>query len=116
MNKKTATRSAYSLLRLEKDREEETVRALRRLRNVGEAHQVYGIYDGILYAEASADTQTGAMDALKHTLVDELKRNGNVKNSLVSVVVRDKDGKPIGFKKDLKTEKITYENIPDDIF
>lgn len=80
---------------------------IRKVENVVGAHQIYGVYDVIAYVEA------GNMEELKETVTWGIRRCDNVRSTLSMTIFLDKNGNPIGFKKDAKTGEITYENTPD---
>jgi DNA-binding Lrp family transcriptional regulator len=107
MSGKPSNQTAYILLNTEIKKREDAIEKLRKIENVKEVYPLYGVYDCIVCVEAPN------MDKLKETVTWRIAKSDNVRSISDMVVLRDSEGKPIGFKKDPKTGKFIYKNTPD---
>ncbi|MEM5778109.1 MAG: Lrp/AsnC family transcriptional regulator [Candidatus Aenigmatarchaeota archaeon] len=103
MNEKTNNINAYFLLITEIGKENETIKRIKKISNVKEVYRLTDYYDFLLHIE------TPNMHYLNEKNY-EIKKMVDVRVILPLIVVKDKNNKPIGFKKD-STGKIVYENI-----
>lgn len=94
---------AYTLLEFEKGKEPSNVaKNLKKIIYVTNVHLTYGVYDGIAFVEAPN------MDSARESVTWGIRRDDGVRSTLTCIVVTDKDGKPIGFKRGKKPGEFEY--------
>ncbi|MDP7975796.1 Lrp/AsnC ligand binding domain-containing protein [Tardisphaera miroshnichenkoae] len=76
--------SAYVVINTEIGGEEETLEQLRKIPEVKEAHEVYGVYDLIVKIEAPT------LEALKDTVTNKIRKIDKVRSTLTMIVTEEK--------------------------
>ncbi|MCK5626061.1 Lrp/AsnC ligand binding domain-containing protein [Candidatus Bathyarchaeota archaeon] len=71
---------AYVLINTEIGSESEVLDAIKKIKNVIEAHAVYGVYD--IVAKVEAETR----DKLKKTVTRKIRRLNKVKSTLTMII------------------------------
>lgn len=72
---------AFVLINAEIGGEQEVIKALKTIKNVKEAHLVYGVYD--IVAKVEADT----MDKLKEIITWNIRRLDKVRSTLTMITM-----------------------------
>jgi DNA-binding Lrp family transcriptional regulator len=72
---------AFVLINAEIGGEQEVIKALKTIKNVKEAHLVYGVYD--IVAKVEADT----MDKLKEIITWNIRRLDKVRSTLTMIAM-----------------------------
>jgi len=72
---------AYVLINTEIGSESEVLDAIKKIKNVIEAHAVYGVYD--IVAKIEAET----MDKLKETVTWKVRRLNKVRSTLTMITI-----------------------------
>jgi len=72
---------AYVLINTEIGSESEVLDSIRKIKNVIEAHAVYGVYD--IVAKIEAET----MDKLKETVTWKVRRLNKVRSTLTMIAI-----------------------------
>jgi len=72
---------AYVLINTEIGSESEVLDAIKKIKNVIEAHAVYGVYD--IVAKIEAET----MDKLKETVTRKVRRLNKVRSTLTMITI-----------------------------
>ncbi len=72
---------AYVLINTEIGSESEVLEAIKKIKNVIEAHAVYGVYD--LIAKIEAET----MNKFKETVTWEIRRLNKVRSTLTMITI-----------------------------
>ncbi|MDQ1279944.1 MAG: hypothetical protein QG670_1206 [Thermoproteota archaeon] len=72
---------AFVLINVESGADTEVLQALKKLGNVKEAYQVYGVYD--IVAKVEAET----MDKLKEIVTNRVRRLDKVRSTLTTIVM-----------------------------
>ncbi len=72
---------AFVLINVESGADVEVLQALKKLSNVKEAYQVYGVYD--IVAKVEADS----MDKLKEIVTNRVRRLDKVRSTLTTIVM-----------------------------
>ena len=73
--------TAFVLINVETGADIEVLEALKKISNVKEAYQVYGVYDIIARAEAET------MEKLKEIVTYQIRRLDKVRSSLTMIVM-----------------------------
>jgi len=79
-----ALASAYVVINTEIGGEEETLAQLKKIPQVKEAHEVYGVYDIIVKIEAPT------LEALKDTVTNQIRKIDKVRSTLTMIVTEEK--------------------------
>jgi len=74
---------AYILINTEIGSIPEVLKAVKKIKNVTEAHSVYGIYDVIVKIEAES------MEKLKETVTLNIRRLNKVRSTLTMIVIEE---------------------------
>lgn len=72
---------AFVLINVESGADAEVLQALKKISNVKEAYQVYGVYDIVTKVEAES------MDKLKDIVTNRIRRLDKVKSTLTTIVM-----------------------------
>jgi len=72
---------AFVLINVESGADTEVLQALKKLSNVKEAYQVYGVYDIVAKVEAES------MDKLKEIVTNRVRRLDKVRSTLTTIVM-----------------------------
>ena len=73
--------SAYVLINVELGAEEETLKSLRGIPGVIEAHRVFGIYDTVITVEAESTNK------LNEVITQKIRRLPRVRSTLTMIVI-----------------------------
>ncbi|MDP7975336.1 MAG: Lrp/AsnC family transcriptional regulator [Thermoprotei archaeon] len=76
--------SAYVVINTEIGGEEETLVQLRKIPEVKEAYEVYGVYDIIVKIEAPS------LEALKEVVTSKVRKIDKVRSTLTMIVTEEK--------------------------
>jgi len=79
---------AFVLINTEAGLEQEVVNHLKTMKNVKEAHTVYGVYDAIAFVEAEK------IDELKNIVSYELRKINGVRSTVTMMVAEGKTAQP----------------------
>lgn len=72
---------AFVLINVESGADTEVLQAIKKISNVKEAYQVYGVYD--IVAKVEADS----MDKLKDIVTNRIRRLDKVRSTLTTIVM-----------------------------
>lgn len=72
---------AFVFVNVEANSESEVLKRLREVPEVREAYVVYGVYDIIVKVE------TDSMDHLKETIAKKVRKLGNIRSTITTVVI-----------------------------
>ena len=72
---------AFVLINVESGADAEVLQAIKKISNVKEAYQVYGVYDIVTKVEAES------MDKLKDIVTNRIRRLDKVRSTLTTIVM-----------------------------